>query len=513
MRLFISAALSVTLALFSVGCGNTGVGFGQDGGDGDGGSSDGDNGMDNTIGFGDTGTTEGGGCVNLQCQQTCPSTTISGTVYDPAAINGLYNVFVYVPNNPLQPIADGPVCTQCQAPASGNPVASATSDAKGHFSIPNAPVGANIPLVLQLGKWRRHLTISNVACGVDNAQPDKSLRFPIKQHETSPDDNIPLMAMTTGCDGAECFFVRRLGIDQAEFTGSTGTGRVRIYPSVNASGATFPGVGSGSLTAQQLWATKTEMMKFDIIFDACECSTYDRGGAGGTNIGYKNYLDYLNAGGRAFATHYYYNFFASLAECGGYDTTCQGQSPLPTTGAWEGNTGKAHSTTGCPSTSYPTCLNIDTAIPKGVAFADWYANNNPKIKPTWGGEKYGYVGLTDIRADMGALSASLLSAGTATPWLFSPDLAEPISTMPTTGYDAYYFSINTPVGTDPKTQCGRAVFSDVHLNAGGYGTFPTYCAPTNTDSHAPNDLALEFLFFDLSSCVQDDTMPPPPPPH
>ena len=35
----------------------------------------------------------------------------------------------------------------------------------------------------------------------------------------------------------------------------------------------------------------------------------------------------------------------------------------------------------------------------------------------------------------------------------------------------------------------------------------------NSSTHAPNELALEFLFFDLSSCVQNDTLPPPPPPH
>ena len=37
-----------------------------------------------------------------------------------------------------------------------------------------------------------------------------------------------------------------------------------------------------------------------------------------------------------------------------------------------------------------------------------------------------------------------------------------------------------------------------------------YHSPTdpNTSDHAPNELALEFLFFDLASCVQNDTQPP-----
>jgi len=143
-----------------------------------------------------------------------------------------------------------------------------------------------------------------------------------------------------------------------------------------------------------------------------------------------------------------------------------------------------------------------------MAFAQWYQNNNTKIEPTWGGEKFGYVGLTDIREDMGKLDPTFVTAGTATPWLY----ANGSNTFPT-NYDAYYFSFNTPMGTDPTTQCGRAIYSDVHLDNEYSGSFPGYCPGNpNTSDHAPNELALEFLFFDLSSCVQNDTQPPPPPP-
>jgi hypothetical protein len=499
MRIVLSFALSAIFAFFLAGCGSKGSGF-TDGGDDLDGTVVGDGGC---FGFqcSDTGVAEDAGCVGLQCQQTCPSTSISGTVYDPAGINGLYNVFVYVPNAALAPIADGPVCTQCQAPASGNPVVSATTDYTGHFTIPNAPVGANIPLVLQLGKWRRHLTISNVASCVDNPQADKTLRLPKKQHETSPDDNIPLIAMTTGCDGAECFFMSRIGLDQSEFTGSNGTGRVRVYKSVNDDGQTFPNSKSGALSADQLWNNAGEMLKYDIVFDACECSTYTRG----TN-GYKNFLDYINKGGRAFTTHYYYNFFANQTQCGGFDPTCQGPAPLPTVGAWEGNQFLADQPTNCPKDSTllygGTCLNIDTAVPKGLAFADWYKNNNGKLS-VGGGETKGYIGLTDIREDMGKLDPNLVTAGTATPWLY----AHGTQTFPT-NYDAYYFSFNTPVGTNPTNQCGRAIYSDVHLAEAPTGAFPAYCQNPSSSDHAPNELALEFLFFDLASCVQNDTQPP-----
>jgi hypothetical protein len=469
------------------------------------------------IDLGSPHTDTGPSCTGLTCRQTCASTTVSGKVYDPAGVNGLYNVFVYVPNAPLDPISSGPQCTPCQAPASGDPIASTTTLPDGTFTLTDVPDGVDVPIVLQLGKWRRHLTLSVVTQCADNAPPDGFFRFPRKQEETSADDNIPLIAFTTGCDGAECFFFGRVGIDESEFTGPTGAGRVHIYKSANDNGQTFPG-GAGA--ADTLWSTASEWMKYDMIFDACECYPYNRGGAGSTDIGYFNFLNYLNAGGRAFTTHFFYNFYADATECGG-EVTCQGKGALPNIGEWEGNRGEPYApdAVDCPNDAIlddaglgSACLTIDTTIPKGVAFAEWYEDHNGELT-YGGGEKYGYVGLTDIRSDMGELDPSLLAAGTATPWLYAGNV--------TGVYDAYYFSVNTPVSTDAGAQCGRATFSDVHLDdpppSGTKGTFPTYC-PTdpNSNDHAPNELALEFLLFDLSSCIQNDKMtpsPPPPSPH
>jgi hypothetical protein len=523
--------LAFAAACTALGCssnGSSGFGFGDGGADAtkapDGaplqrdGASSGDA-PKSLGGGGDGGST--GPCTGLACQQTCASTTIKGKVYDPAGVNGLYNVFVYVPNAPLDPITSGPVCTQCQAPASGSPITSTSTLSDGTFTLTNVPVGANIPIVLQLGKWRRHLTIPSVASCATVTPADGFFRLPRKQAESSPDDNIPLIAFTTGCDGAECFFRGRVGIDDSEFTGPTGSGRVHVYKSANDDDQTFPG-GAGD--AATLWKTASEWMKYDIIFDACECAPYDRGGADSTDVGYVNFLNYLNAGGRVFTTHYFYNFFADEHQCNaltsdgfGEENYCYGQAGLPTIGSWQANSGNAPpvETSNCPNDdelandntaeeSGANCLTIDTSIPKGVAFAQWYQTNSSKLS-IGGGEKYGYVGLTDIRQDMGPLAPSLITAGTATPWLYSGDL--------TGKYDAYYFSFNTPVSIPTAKQCGRAIFSDVHLDDAPYGTFPAYCAPDpNSNDHAPNELALEFLFFDLSSCVQNDTMAPPPPP-
>ncbi len=532
MRKVLAAVVGVFLvvaamAVSAVACsGKTVSAFGgADGGSYDGassgrpGSSGGGGGTVTSLGNGSSGNASTGGpaCTTGLClQQTCAATSVTGKVYDPAGINPLYDVFVYVPNAPLDPLTSGPTCTQCQAPASGDPIASTSTASDGTFTLTNVPSGSNIPIVLQLGKWRRHLTLPSVTSCQTTTPADGFFRLPRTQGETSPDDNIPLIAFTTGCDGAECFFSGRIGLDPSEFTGPTGTGRVHIYKSKNDDGQTFPG-GAGS--ADELWQTASEWMKYDIVFDACECAPYNRGGAGTTDIGYVNFLNYLNAGGRVFTTHYFYNFYADKQQCGILGGFCQGQAGLPTIGQWEGNKGIAEAPAAdCPNNAVlggddagdgAECLTIDTSIPKGVAFAQWYAANNGKLT-MGGGEKYGYVGLTDIREDMGEISSSIVNAGTATPWLYAGNLSG--------AYDAYYFSFNTPVAIPVAQQCGRAIFSDVHLDdAPPAGMpFPSYCAANpNASDHAPNELALEFLFFDLSSCVQDETMPPaqPPPPN
>jgi hypothetical protein len=503
-----SAGWIVAASALTLGCGAVGQGTGFDGGAGDRlrdatVDTAPDVGADARITLSD-GTSVGEACVGLACQQTCKTTIITGKVYDPAGLIPLYNVYVYVPNAPLDPLPSGPECKPCQAPASGNPLVSATTSADGTFSLLNAPDGEEIPIVLQLGKWRRHLTVPKVDACLSNSVGDGVLRLPRKQHETSPDDNIPLIALTTGCDGAECFLNTRIGIDVSEFTDPSGTGRVHVYKG-NAAQQTFPTEGD----ANELWKNAAQMNQYDILFDACECSLYDRGGAGTTNLGYVNFRNYLDLGGRAFTTHFFVNFFADQTQCDA-DVRCQGQTPLPTVGLWEGNKNLALAPDAdCPRDSMlisgADCLNIDTTIPKGKAFSDWYADNNASLL-VGGGESPGHVGLTDIRFDMGTLDPSLVTAGTATPWLYAGDVSSGV-------YDAYYLSLNTPVGTDATTQCGRAIFSDVHLSDAPLGTFPGYCSTNPAMStHAPNELALEFLFFDLASCVQNDTQPPPPPP-
>jgi hypothetical protein len=73
-----------------------------------------------------------------------------------------------------------------------------------------------------------------------------------------------------------------------------------------------------------------------------------------------------------------------------------------------------------------------------------------------------------------------------------------------------HYTFDTPVG---GTACGRGVFSDFHVedasNDPSTGeTFPTACNGTTPASMTPQEKLLEFMLFDLTSCVSPPVCTP-----
>jgi hypothetical protein len=497
-------SLAAGAALAVAACSATGNHiFGNNGGSGAGGGGAGSglfgSGAGSGSGFGGglhVGEGGPGVCSGLQCSaqtDNCAGsskspTTISGTVYDPAGSLPLYNVYVYIPNSTPDPIVSGsPACTQCEAPASGNPVIGTLTDASGHFTLSQGatdmwgvPSGDNIPLVLQVGKWRRQVVIPHVdACGA-NALPDPStpsakLRLPAKSSE----GDMPLIAFTSGCDPAECF-LRHVGIDDSEFVPPGGPGHVHFYTGQDADSFTNGDAsnvagGNNSADTYTWWLKSDNLLKYDIIFNACECNPNDRNMYGTDAYGAMD--DYLNGGGRLFATHYYYNWFAPPTGPSDENGVVNWEIP-------EGFNDEPYNT-----------FYIDSSFPKGKAYADWLQAQN--VTST-----YGEIDLQDTRWDMTTTTAA------STRWIFNANSTSDAK------YATMYMSFNSPVAQPAAMQCGRAVFSDVHLSGtSDDSVFPNECENADPDgSHAINEKALEFLFFDLSSCVQDNSSPPIPPP-
>ena len=211
------------------------------------------------------------------------------------------------------------------------------------------------------------------------------------------------------------------------------------------------------------------------------CEGDDGPSEGRTAAQYAAVRGYADIGGRIFGSHYHNNWIRS--EDGepnqGYPQVVKFASG-------------AHGL----DNPVPYPLQIDTSFPKGVAFRDWLVAVGATPTP-------GQISINDGEHTVDAVIPPL-----AQQWIYGQDT----SRSPTKPV-VEYFSFTTPVGS--ANVCGRMVFSDVHVSQGG-GTnaavpFPTRCGAMPTDL-TPQQKALEFMLFDLSSCAQIETGMPVPPP-
>jgi hypothetical protein len=421
-------------------------------------------------------------CVGLECAQAkCDpgaETTVTGTVMAPNGTLPLYNVIVYVPNAPVDPIGTDLKCDRCGT-VSGKPLVSTLSGTDGKFELKNVPAGTDIPLVMQVGKWRRQVKLPKVDPCVANAVADVNLtRLPKSQAE----GDLPKIAVTTGrCDQLACL-LPKLGLDASEFTPNTGTGRLHLYKGAahdngDGKGLVPAPAPANTPNAATLWANKDSLSRYDMVLLSCECGEKTTAAGSEKPAAAKQAMyDYAAAGGRIFASHFHYTW----ADTG----------PLHGAADWNGNPNN-------PENPQPPYL-VDRSFAKGDALANWLVTVEAS-------NVLGEIPISQPRQNVGGVIAPTQR------WVYreTGNVAKPQATK--------YLSVNTPVEKPAAEQCGKFVYADMHLYAGDVqpadntalpnDAFPTSCSPTLT----PEEKALAFLFFDLSSCIQDDTKPPTAP--
>ena len=214
-----------------------------------------------------------------------------------------------------------------------------TTGYDGTFTLSNVPVGNSIPLVIQLGRWRRQFVVNiNNSCGVnqvnDASMPVGILKMP---HNQGIGD-IPLTAISTGdVDAMECVLLK-MGIDAAEFTTNAGTGRVHIYQGNGAGSSVAAAPNETQLTGRGTpGAVAGTWNNYDQILFPCWGSPVAKNATALANL-----ITYADTGGHFFATHYSYTWLNTNAEFQG-------------TAQWDVNANNnINSTTGIVSQLPPT---------------------------------------------------------------------------------------------------------------------------------------------------------------
>jgi hypothetical protein len=466
---------------------SSGFQSGKDGGAGGDATLGGDGGGLHLLGD-SGGSGEAGPCTGIACNvQTCSgggATTVSGYTYAPNGELPLYDVQVFIPNAALTPFAKGVQCENCGAPLSGEPIATALSDPTGHFVLSGVPTGTNVPIVVQLGKWRREAYIPTVTGCTANTLTDPNLtRLPQNQMEGS----MPHVALTTGgCDQMGCMLTK-IGIDPTEF-GAQADGynkAINVYQGSNG------GVPAGATAAMNLWGDATNLATYDEAIFSCECDEAPASKGGGFGAAsYGVVTDYLNAGGRIFTTDFQYVWYKFSPDPNIGETT----KGSPTVGLGE-------IIGGAPSGG-PT-MTLSTTIPKAVALAAWLKNVFSGVAlPS--GTTYpldSYAQLGEVHPDYMFSNIQSLDPTKTITWATSPTPLGP-----------RVFTVDTPVGVATDKQCGRGVHIDAHVDGDGQEVGAGYPTTGCTTTLKADEAAFAFFFFDLSSCISNEHEPPPPPP-
>ncbi|MGB7267390.1 MAG: carboxypeptidase-like regulatory domain-containing protein, partial [Terracidiphilus sp.] len=356
--------------------------------------------------------------------QTPATTTISGTVYDPRGTSGLPlpNVLVYAT---IAPVAPFPVpnqvqCLTYQAPTGVVSYAYTATD--GTFTLANIPENASYTIVIQAGKWRRQFPNQAVA-----TTPLTGLSLNMPADHTEGD--IPMIAIVTGSvDGVECV-LRDMGIADTEFTDDTGSvnpaGHIHLYKGGGSASSGGAEISTSTPLESTLTNSASTMSGYDMVMFPCQGGQYDQ-----SSTALQDILNYANAGGRLFTTHYSYVYI---------DPNAPMNAQFPAVANWT-TTAEAQSNTGVGT--------VATNFSDGATLAQWLENSGATVAGT-----ANQINIGTLRTDVGTVIPPTQSWVTLNSGAYNGQTGNPVMQM----------TFNTPVGAPEANQCGRVMFNDYHV--------------------------------------------------
>jgi len=518
-------------------------------------------------------------CTGSLCSSvptTCTASTptrLTGSVLTPGipgpnstTLNRLPvpNALVYIPadaNAALPDIIEGITvgsaasCGRCadeKLVADGQSVlAAAVTDYKGEYTLEGRiPVGTKFKLVVKVGKWRRVVEVGATAAAACATRPltfDDS-RLPRNSTDGLAGTHLPKIAVSTGyVDEMECVF-RNIGVAESEFTLPTGTGRVHMYRANGArmSGATCPSGCSNtecrdrssskpqcrySNDDAQLYGNQTNINKYDVVVWDC-VGAEEKHETDNPKI-----LNYVNNGGRMFASHFAY-------------TWIEDNGTLDQSSSW-GPTGSTETGTGFISLPSGNTARTRSNAVKSPAFRDWLdyqgaltgtvpgaLSNPPQTTPQFA--------ISEPRDRAGATPGPSTDEWVYRNARFCSNNGSRLCTQDSTcnnicSNDAgrsctsngncqsggtcrlggtcnaalnprvQQLSFNTPYGAAESAICGRVAYSGFHVTATDNNDsddyFPGVCANAALTAQ---EKILAYMLFDLSTCVSTGDPPQPP---
>jgi hypothetical protein len=249
---------------------------------------------------------------------------------------------VYIPNAPVQPFAAGVSCPLAGAAPSGSPLVGAITGVDGSFTLNNVPVGQDIPLVIVSGRWRRQLVIPNTTACTNIPLPASFAVMPQNQSQ----GDIPKIAIATGQDDVVECVLTMMGISPSEFTDASGPGRINLFGGGGAQGSGVI-LDAATPTQASLTGDASVLNQYDVLMLPCEGGDYTKPAQELSNL-----VDYANAGGRVYSSHFSYSWMWN-------------NPPFDTAAQWIGGPG-----------TYQIILDVvegtvNTSFPEGETLAEW----------------------------------------------------------------------------------------------------------------------------------------------
>ncbi len=394
------------------------------------------------------------GCVGLQCQVAqCDNggdTVLTGRLFAPNGHDPVPGAFVYVPNLGLPEFPVGVACDLC-----GDIAGAATSTQTaydGTFTLGKVPAGDQIPVVFQLGRFRRVVNMTVAPCQTQSPPKDTGVdgvRLPKRDAELDGNDSVPKIALATGdWDQIECV-LKRMGLEQFDLYDDRG-------------GAPPPTKG----TLEQLLTDPAKLQGYNILVVNCTNNQFES--VVGQAQVKKNLFDFVSKGGRLYATDWAYDIVDQIPQftpymCfqpdNGVQAMCSMQPQSP---------GVADSVE-----NYDNQATIlDPQLAEWLTLFPGVINNQKQVPVL-----FSFVVVSDVASDTMSFPTKV--------WVEGP--AKSYGTKPMT----VTFDYN---------QCGRVHYST-------YNTEPNGVVPDNERfpncvlSFSPQERILEYLVFEIATCI------------